>query len=72
MVDGSQVPSFIRMLEPEPGYRYKKVYVFAEEDRDVGHYELQIVTTLASPLYQDHLVPHLDHFNVTVVPYPYT
>ena len=57
MIDGSSVPTFIKLLEPEEGFSNKKVYVYATDEDDVGHYELKITTTLGSAEFQDGLVP---------------
>lgn len=47
MVDGTVVPSFIQLLEPENGNRSRKVWIYADEEQFIGDYELKIVTTLA-------------------------
>ena len=72
MVNDTQpVPNFIRLLEPEPTYYQRKVYVHPKNDLDVGFYQLKILTSLASKAFQVGLKSHEDFFNVTVVAYPY-
>ena len=71
MVDGSSIPSFIKLILPETeGSLNKKVYVYSTEKEQVGVYWLKIVTTLEDERYQDELVPYVEYFNVTVVEHP--
>ena len=72
MVDNSTVPEFINLIEPEEGFNRYKVHIYTRDETNVGFYELKIVTTLTSVMYQDNLVPQVEYFNVTVVAYPHT
>ena len=51
MVDGSSLPSFIKIIEPEDSYSSKKVYVYATDVDEVGVYWFKIVTTLDDSRY---------------------
>ena len=47
MMDKSQVPSFIKLLDPDDGSsKNKKVHVYTTDEQDVGHYKLKITTSL--------------------------
>ena len=66
MVDGTDVPNFIQLIESENNLFNKKVYIYATEEEDIGFYEMQIKTTLEDEKFQEGLQPHIAYFNVTV------
>ena len=51
MVDGSSLPSFIKLIEPEDDQSRSKVYVYATEPDEVGVHWFKIVTTLEDERY---------------------